>query len=118
MLHVEINSITADPHEVRELIRRIGSEVRQEAESQPGSLGLSLHVGPGSHVALLEAFWAFRRNAAGGIGDGRAGPAGAGPALDASRNTAEAVQAAAVEATGCVIDSAEYRLVFSSARPS
>jgi heme-degrading monooxygenase HmoA len=40
-------------------------------------------------------------------------------ALAASRSTAEAIQTAAVEETGCVIGSvAEYRLVFSSARPS
>jgi quinol monooxygenase YgiN len=204
MLHVEVNSITADPPGVREMIRRIDEEVRPAAESQPGSLGLALHVGPGSGIALLEAFWAsggalqagaamvapglreLARRAGAKVTTERyevpvfevEGPLGLAEgmrltrmevepsqaadaiewfgdtavpwlsdtggfcsallyvdwasgqlvsetawrdaqALAASRSTAEAIRAAAAEATGCVIGStAEYRLVFSSARPS
>ena len=202
MLHVELNLITADPDEMRELIRRIESEVRPVAEGQHGSLGLSLHEDRGSDVALLEAFWAsgealhagagmvepglreLARRARGKVITERyevpvfevEGPLGfaegmrltrmkvepsqaedaiewfgdtAVPwlsdtggfcgallyvdwasgqlvsetvwrdaqALAASRNTAEAIRIAAVEATGCIIGSeGEYRLVFSSAR--
>lgn len=204
MLQVELSVVTADPREVRELIRRVDSEVRPVAEGQPGSLGLSLHEGPGSDVALLEAFWVsgealqaaaamvapglqeLARRAGGEVTTERyevpvfevEGPLGSAvgmrltrmgvepseaedaiewfgdtavqwlsdtagfcgallyvdwasghlvsetvwrdaQALAASRNAAEAIRTAAVEATGCVIGSvAEYRQVFSSARPA
>ncbi len=58
MLHVQVNLITADPRVLGDLIRRIEGEVRPAAESQPGSLGMSLSTNPESDVALLESFWA------------------------------------------------------------
>jgi heme-degrading monooxygenase HmoA len=58
MLHVHVTVITADPRVLDDLIRRIQNEVRPAVESQPGNLGVSLHVSPEGDVAMLESFWA------------------------------------------------------------
>jgi heme-degrading monooxygenase HmoA len=50
--------ITADALALNACITYIVSEVRPAAESQPGSLGLSLLASPEADAAVLESFWA------------------------------------------------------------
>lgn len=56
MLHARLYLITADPLALGGCITYIVNEVRA-AESQPGSLGLSLLASPESGAVVLESFW-------------------------------------------------------------
>ncbi len=58
VLHVEVDLITADPRLLGDCVRYIEGEVRPAAESQPGSLGMSLRANPERGVAIAESFWA------------------------------------------------------------
>ena len=58
MLHARLDLITADPVALGGCVTYIEREVRPAAESQPGSLGLSLLASPESGAAVLESFWA------------------------------------------------------------
>jgi len=61
VLHACLDLITADPPALGGCITYIDSEVRPAAESQPGSLGLSLLASPESGAAVLESFWVSHR---------------------------------------------------------
>jgi hypothetical protein len=58
MLHVRFNFLTADPARLGDSVKFIESEVRQQVDSQPGSLGTSLYVDAAPGLAILESFWA------------------------------------------------------------
>lgn len=58
MMHVRVSLITADPRVLAGCLAYLEREVRPVAESQPGSLGLSLLAGQKPGVAIVESFWA------------------------------------------------------------
>jgi hypothetical protein len=58
MLHVRLDLITVDPPLLGDSIGYIEIEVRPAVESQPGSLGMSLHADPERGVLVAESFWA------------------------------------------------------------
>jgi hypothetical protein len=58
VLHARLDLLTADPNVLGECIQYIQGEMRPAAESQPGSLGLSLLASPELGSAVLESFWA------------------------------------------------------------
>ncbi len=60
MLHVRLDLITGDPLLLGDSIRYIESEIRPAVESQPGSLGMSLHADPERGALVAESFWASR----------------------------------------------------------
>jgi heme-degrading monooxygenase HmoA len=60
MMHVRVSLITADPQVLAGCLAYLEREVRPVAESQPGSLGLSLLAGQKPSVAIVESFWATR----------------------------------------------------------
>jgi len=58
MMHVRVSLITADPQVLAGCLAYLEREVRPVAESQRGSLGLSLLAGQKPGVAIVESFWA------------------------------------------------------------
>jgi len=60
MLHVRLDLITGDLLLLGDSIRYIESEIRPAVESQPGSLGMSLHADPERGAVVAESFWASR----------------------------------------------------------
>src|SRR6266536_2576052 len=60
MLHVRLDLITGGPLLLGDSIRYIESEIRPAVESQPGSLGMSLHADPERGALVAESFWASR----------------------------------------------------------
>ncbi len=57
MMHAGFNLITGDPLRLGDAITYLESTVRPLAESQPGSLGVSLYAVPELGLAVLETFW-------------------------------------------------------------
>ena len=58
MMHVRVSLITADPRVLAGCLAYLEREVRPVAESQRGSLGLSLLAGQKPGTAIIESFWA------------------------------------------------------------
>jgi quinol monooxygenase YgiN len=92
VLHARLDLITADPLALGGCITYIESEVRPAAESQPGSLGLSLLVSPESGAAVLESFWASH------------------DALEASEQTAALVRGEVARLTGGSVTCGRYQV--------
>jgi hypothetical protein len=59
-LHVRLDLITGDLLLLGDSIRYIESEIRPLVQSQPGSLGTSLHADPERGALVAESFWASR----------------------------------------------------------
>jgi quinol monooxygenase YgiN len=57
MMHAGFNLFTGDPLRLDDSIKYIESALRPLVESQPGSLGISLHANPELGLAVLETFW-------------------------------------------------------------
>jgi len=57
MWHTEFNLITAYPARLGKAVMFIEAEFRPEAESRPGSLGMTLCTSPEPGVAILQSAW-------------------------------------------------------------
>lgn len=57
-MHVRFSQVAGDPQVVSDALRQIEDEVRPAVETQPGSMGLALHVTAQPGVVILESFWA------------------------------------------------------------
>ena len=57
-MYVRFSQVAGDPQVVSDALRQIEHVVRPAVETQPGSMGLALHVTAQPGVVILESFWA------------------------------------------------------------
>ena len=57
-MYVRFSQVAGDPQVVSDALRQMEYEVRPAVETQPGSMGLALHVTAQPGVVILESFWA------------------------------------------------------------
>jgi quinol monooxygenase YgiN len=57
-MHVRFSQVAGDPQPVSDVLRHVERDIRPAVETQPGCMGLALHVSAQPAVVIVESFWA------------------------------------------------------------